>query len=262
MMKTTNARDRFLAYNISRFCRSFLEHIRKYHRDPVSGGYTWAYQGPSLLVPIDQRDWKVYEAHGLFEAPEDGYPLTINDKLIGHVTTWNPYGYPRTFLVLHFTEEMQYRPAVILQFACYAGMIVSHFDTTLLTVERDPYGCKKCGKPLAQSIEGELICERCWTKQQMSPEEQQHNAEIEYWTTHCNEEGCGALLRTKREKDTLFCHKHEYAEPIVAYSEGSMTVEYYLTHCKADGCGAEIPEHAIYCKKHLGKGTYRSGTRW
>ena len=70
--------------------------------------------------------------------------------------------------------------------------------------------CKHCGKLLERSIEGEPVCESCWSRGQMSAEERADNDEIEYWMTHCNETGCEKLLRTAIEQDTLFCKDHQY----------------------------------------------------
>jgi hypothetical protein len=71
--------------------------------------------------------------------------------------------------------------------------------------------CKECQKPVFQAIEGELICESCWSWGQMSTEERERNEEIDYMLTHCNENDCEALLCTKKERETLFCKKH-YAQ--------------------------------------------------
>lgn len=50
-----------------------------------------------------------------------------------------------------------------------------------------PYTCKHCGKPVEQAIEGELVCERCYDTDEMTPEE----AEIQWYMTHCSECGRG-----------------------------------------------------------------------
>lgn len=51
-----------------------------------------------------------------------------------------------------------------------------------------PYRCKMCGNPVEQSIEGELICERCWNRRQMTDEERQQEAEMEEYLSRRDEQ--------------------------------------------------------------------------
>lgn len=46
--------------------------------------------------------------------------------------------------------------------------------------------CKVCGKQLEHSIEGELICDACWMKSQMSQEELNCEKEIREYLNHKN----------------------------------------------------------------------------
>jgi hypothetical protein len=43
------------------------------------------------------------------------------------------------------------------------------------------YHCKQCGDPVERAIEGELICEDCWTLNQMSSEEAAREHEAQVW---------------------------------------------------------------------------------
>lgn len=45
--------------------------------------------------------------------------------------------------------------------------------------------CKECGRPVERAIEGELICEDCWTKGQMSEEELAFDEAVNWFRTHC-----------------------------------------------------------------------------
>lgn len=47
------------------------------------------------------------------------------------------------------------------------------------------YVCKECGKPVEQSIEGELICSDCWTLSQMSTEDRAFEKSVAWFDTHC-----------------------------------------------------------------------------
>lgn len=47
--------------------------------------------------------------------------------------------------------------------------------------------CKHCGRIVETSIEGELICQRCWDEQQMPDEEQAMQADIRWYNSHCQD---------------------------------------------------------------------------
>lgn len=118
----------------------------------------------------------------------------------------------------------------------------------------DAYVCKHCSTPVEQAIEGELICNRCWSRGQMSAEERKDNDEIEYALSHCNETGCEACLRTEGERQSGYCRAHMDSGTIVTHSTGT-SIEYYLTHCKR--CGKEIPEATVYCNEHKATPYYK-----
>ena len=48
--------------------------------------------------------------------------------------------------------------------------------------------CKQCGRPIFESIEGELICSFCRSKNQMDPEEIAREAEVVAWLAEQNRE--------------------------------------------------------------------------
>lgn len=53
------------------------------------------------------------------------------------------------------------------------------------------YSCKHCGRPVERAIEGELVCEACWSREQQTEEERQADAEIAQWErwsrSHCED---------------------------------------------------------------------------
>lgn len=82
------------------------------------------------------------------------------------------------------------------------------------------YKCKRCGKPVEQAIEGELICSACWNNQQKSQKELAEDAQIEHFLNHCTD--CGKKLITATEKHSNYCRScwqqmaddHHYSESI------------------------------------------------
>ena len=58
------------------------------------------------------------------------------------------------------------------------------------------YYCKRCGKPVERSIEGELVCERCWLRGEADPallaEEEALRRAVAASPTHCPD--CGRPL--------------------------------------------------------------------
>ena len=66
------------------------------------------------------------------------------------------------------------------------------------------YCCKHCGKPVEIAIEGELICNACWTRSQQSSESIELDETIEFMTTHCA--NCERLRGGLQELDWGYCH--------------------------------------------------------
>lgn len=144
-MQTETVLEQKLADIISGFCDAFLSNIGRYEkntgrykRDEATGVYHWAYQGYRMFVPLKEEDHLILMELGFYQQGEYwGVPLNINGKLIGYVQIDIPPAYPRNFLILNFTPEMQYRPSVIVQFARYAGYDPVDLDREKLLVGED-----------------------------------------------------------------------------------------------------------------------------
>ncbi len=70
--------------------------------------------------------------------------------------------------------------------------------------------CKRCKRPIEQSIEGELICNLCWEQGQMSDEEREQYRLIE----ECRKEQWEEAKRLQAEKKCFVCEETINNSPV------------------------------------------------